>query len=1271
MKKLIYIIFIVLFSYQAHAKNPPPGVGTNIPANILIMLDTSGSMSIAMYQSVPIYLPVDVAVDSSGNVYALEYSYQRIRVFDSNGKFLRDFGGYGYGGRSCNRWGYARQIDIYNDQIYIADYYGKKINVVDLYGNCIKRNNTDNSGWAYPSGIAVGSNYTYVSYEDSNGRISIHNTSNLSHVKSYNNTSHLFYTRGIDLNSSEDSLIAANMYTYRGQPPIAQFNVSGSNITYSKSIGTASWGRGNGTFTYTFDAVFDGNDNIYATDYYGHRIQKFNSSGTYQAQYGSYAPWGSTDPFKYPQGLGVDSSNNIYVADYGQNAVRKLDSSLNLTTTFGAGGANRLDVAKKVIKKIVSDSSLTSGANFGLMEWGSSSEVTANVDNNGAKNIINRLNQIPYRGGTNLVGAMNLARNHFTQGKVANWNLDCSQNYLIVISDGYWGSNSSVTSIANQLKNSHNIKTFAVGWALGTGNSNYTSLATAGGTKTPLYADNEAQLLAKLTTAIKQAVSGRVTFNTPAIIPGVTWLERIYQSTFTYKANGQWEGYLKKYYVNQKDGSVGTELWDAAEKLNKKKASDRKIWTIGLNVKSTNNFTTAYRSELRGLLFDSNPSDSEVDDLINFVRGTDTYDEDADNNKTESRHKLADIYHADLTFVGSVGGATGNLTTHATSRSGKWVEMSGRSNYKLTDSSYRKENGWDNYRAYQCGRARCSYANGYEVLYAGANSGILHAFNNRDNGPNAGEEIWGYIPPNIIGKLSNIISNQANETNSIYGIDGSPVVKDIYYDDTPNDNNDNPKWKTILLSGLGAGGHGYFALDVSNPTNPKHLFAIQNDPSNQIVKHWDSNEIPHEYGYASGNIIPEFDYRKLGESWSTPRIIRIKINGKDRWVAVFGGGYNSGVNHNYGSAVFVMDLENEGKLLKKIDIDDIENNTLTKTYTGDGSTTRYTIPFSYNNSSHNLRVFLNNVDATGITVSGSYLTFNAAPNKDDKIVIKRLDKKDIVNSVPSDLAVITADGTTKANYSGAMVYVADLEGKITKINLTDQGTLYDKTILFDAESDTENGRYVYHAPSPTIGSDNNLWLYFGTGDKQRYEDKSSKILNRVYGIKDKDFPSFKKINKIGTISECKTAPNCPDPSDLGWYINLKNSQKLTAGVAIDNDQVYFPIYEPSASSTKCSLGLAIIGGAEAECGKGNYTTVGTGVLSKIVVIQQKGVVTTCGNPCVTKVVNTHNIYMGISGEAKSGTGFNSKGNLLWKKSTATERKAVGGKIQMEGWKENY
>ena len=94
------------------------------------------------------------------------------------------------------------------------------------------------------------------------------------------------------------------------------------------------------------------------------------------------------------------------------------------------------------------------------------------------------------------------------------------------------------------------------------------------------------------------------------------------------------------------------------------------------------------------------------------------------------------------------------------------------------------------------------------------------------------------------------------------------------------------------------------------------------------------------------------------------------------------------MNPNYGSAVFVIDLEDGGKVLKRIDITD-----------------------------------------------------SASSN--------------IVNSVPADLAVITADGTQKANYTGAMVYVADLEGKITKINLTDQGTMYQQTLLFNSESNTQ------------------------------------------------------------------------------------------------------------------------------------------------------------------------------------------------------------------------
>ena len=149
---------ILAFSFQAQAKNPPPGSGTaDIPANILIMLDTSGSMNSKLYSSVQVYYPLDVATDSSGNVYVMEYYNNRIKVFDSSGAYLRSFGGYGNG---CNQWQYARQFTIYNDVIYIADTYGRKVKSFTLTGQCKDIWSTGQ----YPHAIAANSNYVFVGH---------------------------------------------------------------------------------------------------------------------------------------------------------------------------------------------------------------------------------------------------------------------------------------------------------------------------------------------------------------------------------------------------------------------------------------------------------------------------------------------------------------------------------------------------------------------------------------------------------------------------------------------------------------------------------------------------------------------------------------------------------------------------------------------------------------------------------------------------------------------------------------------------------------------------------------------------------------------------------------------------------------------------------------------------------------------------------------------------------------------------------------------------
>ena len=575
-------------------------------------------------------------------------------------------------------------------------------------------------------------------------------------------------------------------------------------------------------------------------------------------------------------------------------------------------------------------------------------------------------------------------------------------------------------------------------------------------------------------------------------------------------------------------------------------------------------------------------------------------------------------------------------------------------------------------------------------MLAGANNGILHAFKTSD-----GEELWGYIPPNVLGNLEKIPSSKANSTNPIYGIDGSPVVKDIYFDDTPDDSTNNPRWRTVLLGGLGAGGKGLYAIDITDINNPTHLFAISNDESNKAIQHWDVDGLKSEFGYRGGSgLDPKYDYRKLGEAWSTPRIIRIKVSGKDKWVAVFGGGYNGAVNPNYGSAVFVMDIEDEGRLLKVIDIEDkskqsygwggnlgsrvggilTNNNTVFEV-------AKWSPGISYDSSKGELLIAEFN-PPVGHTItfsnSGSVstvtkVTFDSAwpcprsQNCTGTVKFRRF-SNDIVNSLPADLSVITADGTDKANYDGAIVYATDLEGKLTKVNLTENFSLIcpsgktcnkdtDKVIknisattLFIAESTSENGRYIYTRPEVTINNDNKLWLYFGTGNTQKLHEQSNKIKNRVYGIKDKDFPNYVNISTPGDIRRCKTAPTCPGTTDLGWYANLPRAQKLTAEPTVDKDRVYFPIYEPTTSTNACNTGKAILTAYDTKCGNSVLNVhLGTGVLSKV-------------------VVQGDNIYIGIAGEAKKNiAGFTSTGNLITGKSKA---KGSGGKVQLEGWKEN-
>jgi len=154
------------------------------------------------------------------------------------------------------------------------------------------------------------------------------------------------------------------------------------------------------------------------------------------------------------------------------------------------------------------------------------------------------------------------------------------------------------------------------------------------------------------------------------------------------------------------------------------------------------------------------------------------------------------------------------------------------------------------------------------VIYAGANDGMLHAFDD-----DTGEELWAFISPNLLPYLKKF-----NEelTLQIF-LDGSPKA----YVGTD---------RTIIIFGDRRGGNRYIALDVTSPLSPTFLWEIS----------------PSRTGY-----------EELGQTWGTPRIGMIKNGSGGMWVAFISGGYDD--THQdpqpplappdaKGTAIYVVDI---------------------------------------------------------------------------------------------------------------------------------------------------------------------------------------------------------------------------------------------------------------------------------------------------------------------------------------------------------------------------
>jgi type IV pilus assembly protein PilY1 len=129
----------------------------------------------------------------------------------------------------------------------------------------------------------------------------------------------------------------------------------------------------------------------------------------------------------------------------------------------------------------------------------------------------------------------------------------------------------------------------------------------------------------------------------------------------------------------------------------------------------------------------------------------------------------------------------------------------------------------------------------------------------------------------------------------LYYVDSSPRVSDVWFYKTSSDITKSvDEWRTVLINGLRKGGKTYFALDITDTTNPVYLW-----------------EFPKSTDAATLALV--------GGSWSDPTIGRVKIEDGtelyERWVAFIGGGFDAKEGRREttdaidGKAFFVVDVK--------------------------------------------------------------------------------------------------------------------------------------------------------------------------------------------------------------------------------------------------------------------------------------------------------------------------------------------------------------------------
>jgi type IV pilus assembly protein PilY1 len=189
------------------------------------------------------------------------------------------------------------------------------------------------------------------------------------------------------------------------------------------------------------------------------------------------------------------------------------------------------------------------------------------------------------------------------------------------------------------------------------------------------------------------------------------------------------------------------------------------------------------------------------------------------------------------------------------------------------------------------------------VVYAGANDGMLHAFNGSisSSDPTAGKELWAYVPGSLYAGptgtpyVNGLVSRTYKTFTHYYMVNASPVIQDVDFNNAAGTfSSTSSDWHTILVGGLGKGGMSFYAIDVTDPSVMTSDTAV----AGKVL--WEFNQSTIT-GYGSTATI--------GYSFGPPAIVKTAKYG---WVVILTSGYDNADGIGY----FFMVNPKTGALLE-------------------------------------------------------------------------------------------------------------------------------------------------------------------------------------------------------------------------------------------------------------------------------------------------------------------------------------------------------------------